>query len=149
MGFKDEIHIPVQSLHWAATQPDSVLSATEGFREIDKGDWNSGSAKYIQNPWQAHVVKRDVNRSLEVLMKGMNEELVYAIDQNFGMETEEWTDIDVYETMRWIVAQASSRFTVSLPMCECFSRFAEPVLTVQAETRNISRALLHLQTCSL
>lgn len=117
MGFKDEIHIPVQSLHWAATQPDFVLSAIEGFREIDKGDWNSGSADYIQNPWQAHVVKRDVNRSLEILMKGMNEELGFAIDQRIGMNTEAWREIDIYETMRWIVAQASSRFTVGLPMC--------------------------------
>lgn len=118
MGFKDEIHIPVQSLQWASTQPDSVLSAIEGFREIDKGDWNSGSANYIQNPWQAHIVKRDVNRSLETLMIGMNEELAFAIDEHFGMKTEVWTELDVYESMRWIVAQASSRFTVSLPMCE-------------------------------
>ena len=118
MGFRDEVHLPIQSLQWAASQPDNVLSAIEGFRELDKGDWNSGHAEYIVNPWQAWVVKRDTNRVLELLMIGMNEELGVAFDQHLGMNSGHWTEIDLYDTMKLVIAQGSSRFIVGLPLCQ-------------------------------
>lgn len=116
MGFRDEVHIPAQHTQWAASQPDNVLSPIEGFREIDKGDWNSGHASYIQDPWQSIVIKKSMGRFLETLAGAVDDELKVAVPEYLGVDEEE--EVDVYGAMKWIVAQVSSRFTVGLPLCK-------------------------------
>lgn len=64
------------------------------------------------------MVKRDMNAILERLMIALEDELKFAFDARFGTETKEWTEITLFKTMKKIVAQASSRFTVGLPMCK-------------------------------
>ncbi|KAF5633649.1 pisatin demethylase cytochrome P450 monooxygenase [Fusarium tjaetaba] len=115
MGFKDEIHLAHHHTQWAASQPDAVLSPIEGFRGIDKGDWNSGHASYIQGPWQSIVIKKDMGRFLEILATAVDDELQYAIPEY--IKPKDGDEVDVYEAMKWIVAQVSSRFTVGLPLC--------------------------------
>ncbi|KAG5746617.1 hypothetical protein H9Q72_012001 [Fusarium xylarioides] len=115
MGFKDEIHLAHHHTQWAASQPDAVLSPIEGFREIDKGDWNSGHANYIQDPWQSIVIKKEMGRFLEILAAAVDDELQYAIAEY--IKPGKGDEVDVYEAMKWIVAQVSSRFTVGLPLC--------------------------------
>lgn len=118
MGFKDEVHISYHHAQWAASQPDAVLSPIEGFREIDKGDWNSGHPSYIQDPWQSIVIKKEMGRFLEILAQAVDNELKYSIPEY--MRPNQEGQVDVYESMRWIVAQVSSRFTVGLPLCLSF-----------------------------
>ncbi|KAH7242212.1 cytochrome P450 [Fusarium tricinctum] len=115
MGFKDEVHLAHHHTQWAASQPDAVLSPIEGFREIDKGDWNSGHASYIQDPWQSIVIKKEMGRFLETLAAAVDDELQYAIPEYIRPGAN--GEVDVYESMKWIVAQVSSRFTVGLPLC--------------------------------
>ncbi|KAM0231842.1 hypothetical protein ACHAP5_010914 [Fusarium lateritium] len=115
MGFKDEVHLAHHHTQWAASQPDAVLSPIEGFREIDKGDWNSGHASYIQDPWQSIVIKKEMGRFLETLAAAVDNELQYAISEYIRPNAN--GEVDVYESVKWIVAQASSRFTVGLPLC--------------------------------
>jgi hypothetical protein len=118
MGFKDEIHLAHHHTQWAASQPDGVLSPFEGFREIDKGDWNSGHASYIQDPWQSIVIKKEMGRFLEILASDVDDELKYAVPEYVKPGPND--EVDVYESMKWIVAQVSSRFTVGLPLCMNF-----------------------------
>ncbi|KAI1028855.1 hypothetical protein LB503_002595 [Fusarium chuoi] len=118
MGFKDEIHLAHHHTQWAASQPDAVLSPIEGFREIDKGDWNSGHASYIQDPWQSIVIKKEMGRFLEILAAAVDDELQHAIPEYIKPGARD--EVDVYEAMKWIVAQVSSRFTVGLPLCESY-----------------------------
>ncbi|MBE3047519.1 hypothetical protein IMZ48_34400 [Candidatus Bathyarchaeota archaeon] len=121
MGFRDEVHIPAQYTHWAASQPDSVLSAIEGFRAIDRGDWNSGHASYIQDPWQSIVIRKNMSRFLDTVAAAVDDELGSALEEYLQADGEK--EVDVYETMKWIVAQISSRFTVGLPLCKSFREF--------------------------
>ncbi|KAJ3544515.1 hypothetical protein NM208_g3002 [Fusarium decemcellulare] len=115
MGFKDEVHLAYHHTQWAASQPDAVLSPFEGFREIDKGDWNSGHSSYILDPWQSIVIKKEMGRFLEILARAVDDELKCAIPEYIKPGASH--EVDVYESMKWIVAQVSSRFTVGLPLC--------------------------------
>lgn len=124
MGFKDEVHVAYHHTQWVASLPDSVLDPVEGFREIDKGDWNSGHASYIQDPWQSIVIKREMGRFLERLAQEVDDELQYAIPEYLSPGAD--GKVDVYESMKWIVAQVSSRFTVGLPLCS-FSPFTSQI----------------------
>lgn len=116
LGFRDEIILPTKSLKWMAAQPDSVLSVYGAFIEMDQAKYSAGHEDYITDPWQGNLVRRDLNSVLETICDAMNNELGVAFDQRMGRD-KEWKEITVWSTMRMIVAQASSRFTVGLPLC--------------------------------
>lgn len=118
-GLRCELVLPGSSLRWANAQPDSVLSVEEAFAEIDQADYSLGDAKYIKDPWQGMLVKTEMNSVLENIVAALNEELGVAFDAHFGVDGENWREIDLLETVRMVVAQAASRFTVGLPLCKC------------------------------
>ena len=117
LGFRDEVIIPNSSIRWLISQPDGVLSTYDAFLELDQIDYILGHHKYITDPWQGMLVKRDMNSVLENLVVALDDELKLAFDARFGTKANEWTDINLLRTMKLIVAQGSSRFTVGLPLC--------------------------------
>lgn len=114
-GLRNEVILPSSSLRWALAQPASVLSVSEAFGEIDQPQYSLGHMAPILDPWQGLLVRQDINATLEVLATAMNDELRVAFDTHFG--TEGWREVDLMKTVRMIVAQAASRFTVGLPLC--------------------------------
>ena len=118
MGFRDEVLLAPQHIQWLASQPDQVLSPVEGFREIDKGDWNSGHRSYIQDPWQSIVIKQRMNQVLNVVVEAVNDELQVALPAHLPQDPSHSQDVDIYEAMKWVVARISSRFIVGLPLCQ-------------------------------
>ncbi|MCJ1379500.1 hypothetical protein MMC17_002601 [Xylographa soralifera] len=117
LGFRNEVIVSSTSLRWITSQPDHVLSAPEGFRDIDQLEYHTGPKTLVTDAWQGMIVRRDMNRILERLVFVLNDELKYAFDTRFGTDAEDWTEINLYKTMKCIVAQGSSRFTVGLPLC--------------------------------
>ena len=126
LGFRDEVILPNSAIRWMTSQPDNVLGIYEAFLEIDQAHYNVGDPKFVANPWQSLLVKKDMNRVLESLMVALDEELQFAFDQRFGTNTQEWTKLPLLQTMKLIVAQGSSRFTVGLPLCKRSHRSYTP-----------------------
>lgn len=117
LGARTELILPTSSMRWVLSQPDEVLSVSEAFVEIDGAYYGLGTEKPILDAWQGMLVKTDLNAVLERLVQVMNDELGVAFDENFGTDTGSWKEIDLMTTARRIVGQASSRFTVGLPLC--------------------------------
>lgn len=91
---------------------------------VDQIDYSLGSSKYASDPWSGLMVKKDMNRVLETVMISLNEELCVVVDDQFGTNSDCWTDIQLLAAIKRIVGQGSSRFTVGLPLCvyACLSR---------------------------
>ncbi|KAL4922599.1 cytochrome P450 [Aspergillus aurantiobrunneus] len=82
------------------------------------------------------LVKDELNMVLENIVAGLNEELGVAFDAQFGVDEENWKTIDLLDTIRRVVAQAASRFTVGLPLCrneqylnDCFDAIDGCIIT--------------------
>ncbi|KAK9785896.1 putative Cytochrome P450 [Seiridium cardinale] len=116
-GARHEIILPQSAMRWVFSQPDSALSLDHAFTEIDQIHYGLGNEMYILDPWQGNLVKTEMNAVLENICAAMNDELGTAFDTYFGVDTENWKEIDLISTVRMIVAQAASRFTVGLPLC--------------------------------
>ncbi|KAK9769887.1 hypothetical protein SCAR479_13432 [Seiridium cardinale] len=114
-GARHEIILPQSAMRWVFSQPDSALSLDHAFTEIDQIHYGLGNEMYILDPWQGNLVKTEMNAVLENICAAMNDELGTAFDTYFGVDTENWKEIDLISTVRMIVAQAASRFTVGLP----------------------------------
>ena len=111
---------------------------------MDQAEYLLGDAKYVRDPWQGQFVKRDMNAVLETLAAALNDELQYAFAPAFGTHTKEWRDIEMYSAMKRVVAQASSRFTVGLPLCKLSScnvpNYAETMKVATKDTSGPLRA---------
>lgn len=100
-----------------ASQPDGVLNVYNAFIEMDQAHYSAGSEQYILDPWQGQLVRKEMNTVLEKICAALNNELGVAVDERFSTG-EEWREMDLLKSVMSIVAQASSRFTVGLPLCK-------------------------------
>ncbi|KXH53657.1 cytochrome P450 [Colletotrichum simmondsii] len=111
IGFRHEVIMPTSSMRWVQTQPESQLDPSTAFAEVDQVHWALGHDRYVVDAWQGHLVKTEMNAILENICAAMNEELGTAFDKWFGTNPE-WKEIDLFESLKMVVAQAASRFTI-------------------------------------
>lgn len=75
-------------------------------------------AKMADRPHHAHVVKTDLTRKLGSLSGEIWTELSAALDEHWGADTEEWKEVNVFQTMLRVVTRTSNRVFVGERMCK-------------------------------
>ncbi|KAK8059265.1 hypothetical protein PG996_009195 [Apiospora saccharicola] len=116
LGLRNETILPQSAMKWFLAQPESSLNASQAIVEINQLGYSLGDDKYATDRWNGLVVRTKMSTVLERICGDMNEELRYAIDMRLGTDENEWKEIDLLHTVRLVVAQAASRFTVGLPL---------------------------------
>lgn len=116
-GTRGEMILPENSVEWAMALPDVALSVTQAFLEVNQTEFFLGHSRYWGDPWQFSLVKTQLNSIIQQMIPALNEELSLAFDKHLGSDTENWKEVPLEATLRRIIAQASSRFTVGLPLC--------------------------------
>jgi hypothetical protein len=89
----------------------------DAFNEMFQLSHSLGDEKYMIDTWPHLLARRVLTQELDDHLMAVHEELQAAMDTNLGMDTENWKTLNVLETVRMIVGQASSRFNVGLPLC--------------------------------
>ena len=105
-------------MRWALSQPDDILSVWDAFVDIDQVYYSLGHTRYVADPWQGNLVKKELNNTLESVVPAIREEIRMAFDKYFGTDEDNWRAIDLSEAVKMIVAQGASRFIVGLPLCK-------------------------------
>lgn len=105
-------------MQWVLARPENELSHAGAILEVVQLKYGLGHERYKADPWPGMLVKTEINSMLEGVCADMGDELTHAFDRYFGSDTESWKEIDLLETIRLVVAQAASRFTVGLPLCK-------------------------------
>jgi hypothetical protein len=118
LGFKTEVIVPGTAIRWMTSQPESVLSYVDAALDLDQIAYSVGHRKYVEDGWQSTVLRRDLNSNLEAVAPDVWDETQVAVKYRFGEDVESWKQVHLFETVKLIVAQASSRFTVSRPLCK-------------------------------
>lgn len=117
VGLRSELVLPNSSMRWVLSQPDDVLSGAEATADFMYIHHALGTGAPILDPWQGMLVKRDMNQVLESIAIALDEELAVAFDAHFGTDVDQWREVELVPTVRRIIGQAASRFTVGLPLC--------------------------------
>jgi len=115
--FADVILLPPASMDWIINQPDKVLSVKEAHNAVLQADYTFSDTKIIRQPHHEHIIKTDLLRQLGNLTMDIMDELSASFDETWGLDTEEWKTVGVFENMRAIIARASNRIFVGLPLC--------------------------------
>ncbi|RYP79596.1 hypothetical protein DL770_006597 [Monosporascus sp. CRB-9-2] len=116
-GGRADLIMPESSVEWAMSQPDSALSVSQAFLQANLSTYSLGHSRYWGDPWQFALVKTSLGPMIKTLIPAVDDELHHIVPKVLGTDTENWKDIHLDESVRMIVAAASSRFTVGLPLC--------------------------------
>ncbi|KAF2832599.1 cytochrome P450 [Ophiobolus disseminans] len=116
-GGRADLIMPESSTEWAMSQPDTALSVSQAFLQANLSTYSLGHSKYWGDPWQFALVKNSLGPMIKSLIPAVDDELHHIVPKVLGTDTENWKEIDLDESVRMIVAAASSRFTVGLPLC--------------------------------
>ncbi|GKT64366.1 cytochrome P450 [Colletotrichum tofieldiae] len=117
IGYRKEVILPPSSIRWILSQPEEKLGVGQAAAEVDQIAWSMGDDRYCMDPWQGLLVKNGLNPLLESISESLNEELIHAFERHFGLDTENWTEVDLLSTVRMVVAQAANGFIVGRPLC--------------------------------
>jgi cytochrome P450 len=110
--------IPSSQGQWLVDQPDGVLSSLVRQNEMLQTKHTFPIAKMADQPHHAHVVKTDLTRRLGSLSEEIWTELSVALDEHWGSDTEEWKEVNVFQTMLRVVTRTSNRVFVGERMCK-------------------------------
>jgi hypothetical protein len=110
--------LPGSQVKWIVDQADSVLSAQQAQLDSLLTDYTLLDPSMARNPIQEIIVRRHLTRSLGSLIEEIEEELAVGVTRYWGKDTESWTEVPVFDTMNNVVARASNRIFVGLPLCE-------------------------------
>jgi cytochrome P450 len=98
-------------------QPDHVLSTAAAQSETLHGKYNFLGAHYMEDPYHARVIHKSLARHLNELIPAMEDEVQFSIDTVFGVDTEEWKKVNVWESWLAIVPYITNRMLVGYPLC--------------------------------
>lgn len=111
------------------------------------GDVNFTDPELLKTMFHEHVVHKSLFRNLSDLIPDTWDELRYAIDSIFGTDHTTHKDICVFEDLMRIIAHASNRMFVGLPLCRNGSylanmaHFAQDVIFVMTTMMLIPKFL--------
>ncbi|KAH0564835.1 hypothetical protein GP486_001771 [Trichoglossum hirsutum] len=112
-----EVIIPMSQLRWLLEQPDSILSQNEVNRQFLEADYTMLHPNIIRDTVHERVIRREMTNQLGPLTEDMVDEVEFALEQNWGVDTEEWREVPVYDTMADIIRRISNRVLVGVPLC--------------------------------
>jgi hypothetical protein len=117
-GFSNSmVLLPASQIKWIAEQADHVLNSNEMQREVLQSDYSLLDATLARNPIHELVVRRDLTRYLGGLIPDIEDELNTGVEELWGTDTENWSEVVVFSSVMQIVARTSNRVFVGLPLC--------------------------------
>lgn len=116
----NDTHIVLPSAlgQWLVDQPDDVLSSQMRQNEFLQTKHTFPIPKMSEQPHHVQVIKTDLTRRLNSLSEEIWFELKAALDEQWGTDTEEWRDVNVFQTMMRAVTRTSNRLFVGEKLCE-------------------------------
>lgn len=110
--------IPGADIKWLLDQPDNVLSAQAMQRELIQSDHSFLDPDIARNTYQEVTIRRDLTRSIGDLIPDIEDELNLGADKYWGVDTHNWNEINVMDTVRKMVTRTSNRIFVGTSLCE-------------------------------
>lgn len=110
--------LPVSQARWVCEQPDHVLSQLEVNRRFLEADHAFFHPNIVREPIHPEVIKRELTHKLNNFAGDIVDELQLCLKEDWGLETEEWREVNLYDTMLDIISRLSMRVLVGKELCQ-------------------------------
>ncbi|EJD52358.1 cytochrome P450 [Auricularia subglabra TFB-10046 SS5] len=139
-GTNAEIVVPREQLQWLVEQPDNVLSTSAAHFDTLHGEYSFITPQLLHDPYHEHVVHRSLARSLNALIPEIEDEVRRSMDEALGTDTDNWKEINVWNTLLTIVPKLTNRMLVGQPL----NRNPEYLRNMIAYTDDVVRNMILL-----
>lgn len=114
---ESEVVLPRSQMPWLLDQPDNVLSTSAFHYDSLEGDYAFTTPQILKDPYHEHVIHKYLPRRIALLLPGIWEEIQVAMDKTWGMDTQTWKEIGIWENMLKIIPSLTNHMMVGLPLC--------------------------------
>ncbi|KAI0828877.1 cytochrome P450 [Trametes gibbosa] len=97
-------------------RPDHELSFLENVADSMQIRYTLGPDTE-DDPYHVDLIKEKLTRSVPAILPDVIDELTLAVPQHIPAKTDGWLEVPVMRTMQQIIARASNRVFVGLPVC--------------------------------
>lgn len=109
-----EVIVPRSQAAWMLDLPDSVLSADDAHKDLmyTQYQWLGGSESRM-----IEVIKKNLARHIVGLIPEYEEEIRVTVEDVFGTDTENWTELKLWDSWMGIIPSITNRILVGQPVC--------------------------------
>lgn len=123
VSFPEVIVLPPSLAGLIAEQSIHVLSSEIPHIEDLQTDYTLPDPMLVRNPTHHHVINRDLTPKLGYMVSEIVDEASRDLEERWGMNTEEWKDVPVFDSMKKCIGRAINRVFVGIPLCVCTALF--------------------------
>ncbi|KAK5684972.1 hypothetical protein LTS10_003047 [Elasticomyces elasticus] len=115
-NFVPDIIVPPAYASWIDKQPENVLSAREG-QLYFLSKYTFSHERLHRDTLEDNLARTQQIMRLPTLHTEVMDELVAALNDSWGSNTTEWTAVNPFETMFYVVSRAAHRAFVGRELC--------------------------------
>ncbi|KAI0096813.1 cytochrome P450 [Hypoxylon sp. NC0597] len=112
-----QVIIPNSQIRWLLEQPDSILSQEKVNRQFLEAEYTFFHANLVDSPVHPEIIKHQLTKKIDTFADDIIEEVNLYLEESWGLNTEEWREVKVYDTMLILIARLSTRVFIGLPLC--------------------------------
>ena len=116
-GTGDLVLLPRSDIQFVVDQPDTVLNMHTQVEESLQIDYTVTDPNLVHNPVHHHLITTTLTNQVGNLVPDVADETAWSVDRHWGVDTDRWTDVCVFETMCGIIGSVTNRVFVGLPYC--------------------------------
>lgn len=113
----DSVMLPYSEIDFVAAQPDSILSSKERAAQIYQTDHTFMDPRVNRAARYDTIIRMTMTPQVGNLIPALSDEVNWAFDEYWGTKTSQWTEVCVFETVRYIVGSVANRAVVGAPYC--------------------------------
>ncbi|KAH7161634.1 cytochrome P450 [Dactylonectria macrodidyma] len=113
----DDVILPRSQIAWMMDQPDDVLSANDAHSHILHSPYNFLGHDLDRDAFASRAMHKYLARHLTSLIPGVEDEVDAAVNDVMGLDTENWTKVNLWDMWLAIVPRVTNRLLVGNPVC--------------------------------
>lgn len=117
-----EVILPISQLDWVLQQPDNILDQEKVNQRFLQAEHTMLHPRCIEDTVHIGVIRNELTKQLGQVTDDVNDEVDFAIRKCWGVNTREWTEVCVYDSILEIIGRVSLRVLVGLLLCKLHQR---------------------------
>ncbi|KAJ3498611.1 hypothetical protein NLG97_g987 [Lecanicillium saksenae] len=116
-GGQTFVLLPASETKHVTEQPDSVLNLRDVIVQGLMYEYTLSNKYLITNPAHKKLITSTLTNQVGNLLPALADETKHAFAQGWGLDTESFRDVTIWDSMGDIVTSATNRALVGLPFC--------------------------------
>lgn len=110
--------VPNNMRQWFFEQgPDILDHRATGFDAVESS-YTMPCGYILDHPTHVNIIKKNLTRELRNITSNLVQEVEDGLLELWGCDTENWRDVDAWDTVMTLVTRTFNRISVDRPLCE-------------------------------